>query len=62
MTVTVTSLRKVIALTGARLKLKLVVAPGNTFWLAGPLFVFVKSSTMSFAGADVLGAKVLSPE
>jgi hypothetical protein len=47
---------------GARLKLKLVVAPGKMFWLAGPLLVFVKSSTVSFAGADVLGAKVPSPE
>lgn len=32
------------------------------FWLAAPVFVLVKSSTMFVAGADVLGAKVLSPE
>ena len=62
MTVSVTSFRKVAALTGARLKLELVVDPGKTFWLAGPLFVFVKSSTTSFAGVDVLEAKELSPE
>jgi hypothetical protein len=55
-------LRKVVALTGARVKVYEVDPPGNMGWLAAPVFVLVKSSTVLGAGADVLGAKVLSPE